>query len=415
MEQLNGIISDGVPLNGLRKVSDLIYYEGPLLSHFKNKYGDNYLFYWVDNNDNFNRWLVFRVYERFINSYIERSITLKELILSTLDEFLYSIDIDNNLDYKNIQLVKINDLPASYLPKPDSKYNFKPIPSDSLIEGMLSVNSSGLLEASFSKSSIVGYGTMHLEAFSPLIYHMNEISNGLGESYYKLKSDNVVPNEKHGKKKKLLKNEVLSNTMFELIGFMPGSFKLILKPINTQSVLPGEKTEVDNYCDFFLKFIQASYEYSTLIEYINLINKDVITHYEKFLKNIQLFKLEFKLAWVNNSSMTRLEQVINYKSAPKIIDNINRLEYQNSSEFNMIGRFLEINLKTKHYTFQSIADDKAESKGYFDDLLKEGLILIKFNQYYEVKIIRLESKEAGNKEPKTQDKLTAFYDFKDGK
>ena len=45
----------------LTKVSDLIYFDGPFLSHYVHKSGDNYLSYWVDCDDEFQRWLVFRV------------------------------------------------------------------------------------------------------------------------------------------------------------------------------------------------------------------------------------------------------------------------------------------------------------------------------------------------------------------
>ena len=33
--------------DNLIQMSDLIYYDGPLLSHFVSKAGDDYLFYWV--------------------------------------------------------------------------------------------------------------------------------------------------------------------------------------------------------------------------------------------------------------------------------------------------------------------------------------------------------------------------------
>jgi hypothetical protein len=57
MEALNGTALDKLPYKGLFKVSDLLYYEGPLLSHFRDSNDNHFFFYWVDVNEVYNRWL----------------------------------------------------------------------------------------------------------------------------------------------------------------------------------------------------------------------------------------------------------------------------------------------------------------------------------------------------------------------
>ena len=59
-----------------KKIADLIYFEGPLLSHFVSAKGDDYLFYWVDSDDKDNRWLVLRVNIASLQKYITREATL---------------------------------------------------------------------------------------------------------------------------------------------------------------------------------------------------------------------------------------------------------------------------------------------------------------------------------------------------
>jgi hypothetical protein len=55
-----------LPMGGLRHVRDLIYFDGPLLSHFKHPKGDDYLYYWCDCDEQANRWMVLRVTETSI-------------------------------------------------------------------------------------------------------------------------------------------------------------------------------------------------------------------------------------------------------------------------------------------------------------------------------------------------------------
>ena len=36
--------------SGFKKIADLIFFEGPFLSHYVSDKGDDYLFYWVDKD-----------------------------------------------------------------------------------------------------------------------------------------------------------------------------------------------------------------------------------------------------------------------------------------------------------------------------------------------------------------------------
>ncbi|KAA6325305.1 hypothetical protein EZS27_025470 [termite gut metagenome] len=121
---------DGCKINfnfgSLIKISDLIYYDGPLLSYYISDKGENYLFYWVDVDDIYNRWLVVRTDIFSIQQYLEKKIPLHRIISESNDGFLYLVDIDSEVQYHNIQLVEVNNLPEDYIPSKDSYYNFEP-------------------------------------------------------------------------------------------------------------------------------------------------------------------------------------------------------------------------------------------------------------------------------------------------
>ena len=119
-----------------KKIADLIYFEGPLLSHYVSNKGDDYLFYWVDKDDCDNRWLVMRVSLQNLQKYMGQEITLRELIDNPNDGYLYSIDVNNDIIYHNVKLVQPSALPEEYLPEKESYYTFTPIPSDDAEELM---------------------------------------------------------------------------------------------------------------------------------------------------------------------------------------------------------------------------------------------------------------------------------------
>lgn len=119
-----------------KRIADMIYFEGPLLSHYVSSKGDDYLFYWVDRDNDDNRWLVLRVSLPNLQKYMVKELTLRELIESPNDGYLYCVDVDNNINYHNVKLVQPADLPEEYLPASDSYYEFEPIPSEDAAELM---------------------------------------------------------------------------------------------------------------------------------------------------------------------------------------------------------------------------------------------------------------------------------------
>jgi hypothetical protein len=99
--------------SGFKKMADLITFDGPLLSHYVSPKGDDYLFYWVDRDSQDNRWLVLRVSLASLQKYIGKKITLLELIENPNDGYLYSVDVDNNIQYHNVKLVQSSAIPWS--------------------------------------------------------------------------------------------------------------------------------------------------------------------------------------------------------------------------------------------------------------------------------------------------------------
>jgi hypothetical protein len=120
MESLKGDIIKILPFRDLNKVSDLIYFEGPILSHFKDKYEKNLLFYWVDVNEEYNRWLVFQVSEEQLYNYLTKRVDLRSIVERPQNDIFYSVEIGDTLNYQNIHQFFKDDLIEPYLPEPDS-------------------------------------------------------------------------------------------------------------------------------------------------------------------------------------------------------------------------------------------------------------------------------------------------------
>ena len=119
-----GHIITSLPIEGLERISNLIEFDGPLLSHYKDKFDNQYLYYWVDQDKVNNRWLVWKVNMDFLYLYINVEIPLLTLFPKS-GEMLFCIDIDNGIRYSKIVLTYSNLIPENYLPEPDAYFRFE--------------------------------------------------------------------------------------------------------------------------------------------------------------------------------------------------------------------------------------------------------------------------------------------------
>lgn len=109
----------------LQKCGDLIYCDGPLLSHYMSEHGDHYLTYWVDADEISNRWIIIRTSLDEIRRYVDKQITLYQVIANPADNIMWVADVDDALQLHNTQIITPNELPAAYLPEQNALYEFE--------------------------------------------------------------------------------------------------------------------------------------------------------------------------------------------------------------------------------------------------------------------------------------------------
>ncbi|GEM_PF-3624130 len=112
---------DRLPMK-LGKIADLVYFDGPFVSLFEdNERKTYYLYCWCNVNEKFNRWLVFKVSEKQIESHINGDISLRDMVVGAGSCFL--CDINNAIEHENVYLTVPSELPKSYIPKINSFFD----------------------------------------------------------------------------------------------------------------------------------------------------------------------------------------------------------------------------------------------------------------------------------------------------
>ncbi len=118
-----GVRLNAFPVQGLQKVRDLEFFEGPLLAEFRSPGGDTYLYSWCDTGEGENRWMVFRVSRMDLAKYTHQRISLLDLVRACRDGFVYLLDMGAEADVLQARLCTLEQLPGSYLPAKDAFFD----------------------------------------------------------------------------------------------------------------------------------------------------------------------------------------------------------------------------------------------------------------------------------------------------
>jgi hypothetical protein len=96
--------------------ADLIYFDGPMLSLFKQDDGQDVLFSWLDCDNRKNRWCIVPIPRESLRLYLAQTITLRSIFLAAPNTLVFH----TGKDAKRRNFALLSSLPEEYLPSHDS-------------------------------------------------------------------------------------------------------------------------------------------------------------------------------------------------------------------------------------------------------------------------------------------------------
>lgn len=406
-----------IPINGKAvnidfsrfiKVSDLIYFDGPLLSHFISPNGDNYLFFWCDVDDVVNRWIIFRTDIPTIQKYIEKKISLKEVLSHPIDGLVYIADIDADIIYRSIQLILSEEIPSEYIPSQDSFFNFE-IQDEGGLVGISQKYSCGILEIHISGRD-VKYGSIPLNKLAPLLPKIDDIRKGMASKFIKYNKNQIQ--DKSAKAN--AERELRLDTQYEFIYSMAGSVRIILKPLNQQRnfELEGIGTYADNFAEDFAGLFASGFSKEEILEYSQRYDKQLIKKYNDLIKFLHDEELSIGINWCNAGAEINYSTQIDKVQTREILENLSDFDFDSKETIELIGRFYSLNIRSGSYSFESREEEDVRSTGHLDDSLKDLSFGISFNKTYYVAIERKSIAPVGQKK-KIVDTLVSYREIND--
>lgn len=406
MKAINGF-NINYDFSKLIKVADLIYFDGPLLSHYMSDKGENYLFHWADADDDYNRWIVLRTDILSIQQYLDKKINLRSLFMKPNDGFVFSVDIDDNINYTNIKFVPIEALPEEYIPTEDSFYSFK-MEDDIDLSAISQKYSSGILEIHIGGKD-VKYGSIPLHKLAPIIPKIEDIRKSMSSKYTKRIKSSQQNMDK--KAKQALEHELRLDTQYEFLYSLAGSIRIILKPINQQMSF-APTTYSDDFAREFTGLFVSGFSKDKIQSYSETYDKQTIKKYSDFMSFLNSEKLSIGVKWCNMGTQTKYSHKIEIDDTQKILSNLSNFDFDNEEELKVIGRFYSLNVKTGSYSFESTEGDDFKSTGFLDEQRKQIAFSISFNKTYQI-IINRKVKEPVGRKQIIKDTIISFIEEED--
>lgn len=381
------------------KVSDLIYYDGPLLSHFVNANGDNYLFLWVDTDDVVNRWMVLRVSFLSIQKYTKKKITLLDLLHSSLDRTTIYIELNNDIECVNAICASCSVIPEEYLPAPDSFYSFQ----------LYSEADNYLRLKQFDKSSLeihlagynVGYGEMHYEDFVSANQRVFSLWDRLSAKYYANLCEAYKENNVTRRVPQIKKEEFKQITQMDYSYAMAGSVRIILTPRDkTDNVYPSG---TDGFIQEFANILECGNDVDCIREYTDKYGPEVMYEYKELVDMSCKKQLNIGVTHYCKADDSLRTVSINEGNKNIISDNLAN-EVSEVEQIEIVGNFYSINTKKFKYGFSSIEDNEVDSDGQFDSVIHHLVPSLSFTKLYKVKILR-NIKQKMTKRDRNYDKM----------
>lgn len=384
----------------LVKMSDLIFFDGPLLSHYVHKSGTNYLSYWVDCDDEYERWLVFNVGLTYLQRYVNGEISLLNLLKGIENGLINVVDVNTDGDIINNQLVEISNLPESYFPDEDSLFD-QTFQKDADTNVYSEINKSGILEFHFSGNQ-VKYGNMPFEIYTNGLEKIGEFTESFSNSFIKVKKESDSFKRLKGKEKNDYLNTLKQNTSFQYMYSLAGSVRVLLKPINLQTYF--SESSADEYAQEFIRLLKSGTNINDLEQLAMIYGNDVLDKFSTLVEFLKKSKINLGVSWNNHCLGIKKSEMINNNKIDVILQNLNSTR-ETSTEIIIRGKFYSLNTRTFSFSFEANENEPLNINGYFDDMVKNQIQTLSFEREY---VLRLEKKELKTVKNREKFKYTIF-------
>lgn len=421
MIELLGLKTSTLNLSIEKLIGSLLFAEFSTTIVYVDTNGNPIIKEWVDCSDDgeIDRYFYYKTSKHYLKNFINGHFSQQDLIINSTDGFLYFQDVRGTEIISNLVLSS-SHLPNQYKPSSNFYLNESDGVDTNTIYNFFNLDDSTLIipvwdsikEISISKKTEtlnlhlhhgkgVGFGTINTDLLGRTLIKFDKLYKDIALDFFIGKNRGDVPLTP---KRKEELNPFIST---EIYGNIAASYSVLLRPKASNYNLFNNTSDTETIAKKVFSLISNSNQLELLQNEYILHSDFTISSYKVFLKDIYESQLKIELNWFSPTTTNEFNEELDYRSANKILDNIDNLNVLSEDDFVKKGKFRAINCDTGHFTF--ISTEEEQFTGYFDKLIKDGSEQITFIALFDIKIKRKIIKEPGRADAKIIDTIIAFF------
>ncbi|MDO3627275.1 hypothetical protein [Mucilaginibacter sp. BT774] len=412
MRKIKGIELNQLPFQ-IKWVGDLLRYDWPLISVFKDDENQIFIKSWVESNDNIHRYLIFCAYGEDLDGFINNKASYFQLLNNPINHSVFVTDFISN-KISNCTLANISDLPYDYIPATDTMFDIDESKNLADIKNEIQLNRLDTLSRSMrdnglfdiveesakvgsdlynihikSKNKKVGFGVIQTSILGSLLKSFSDISAATALTMF--------DSRRSGDKTRRAKGEVakvksLGDTNFAYA--KAASFSIFLKPIKpTIELFP----ELGSESKSIANQIFYVFEKSTKIEDLKTnkieLSDELLSAYTSFLKTVKENDINVSVQYGDWVDKQVLREAFDLKKAATILDNLDQLEIIENKETITKGTFRALDSISNTFKFESSNEEIFIGK--FGESLYGSILNLNLKDLFEVAINTAFEKKRG--------------------
>lgn len=423
MIEITGIELIDLPYKLKQFVGTIFFAQYPTTIVFAGEDEEPIIKEWVDcSQDNkSDRFFYYKINKVLLKQFIEGQMSHLDLINSSLESYVIFQDVQQEKVEKTV-LVSLSAIPVKYKPAASFFFDYNDgvdivdildyfkldlidIKATTIahVKDISTRNNSETIYIKLNKGRGVGYGTVNTEIFGRTLLNFDKLYKNIAlDSILGIdRGDIYLDTKKNADYLRVVETELYDNRIAASYGF------LIKPSLPYQYNLFEEESLAQKTVSRTLNLIQGSKETDSLAKEYLLHSGFTINFYKQFLDGVVKSHLNLDINWFSPFNKTDISGNIDYFKADKIMNDLDRLSSTDTKEFKVKGKFRAVHCDTGHYNFVSLNDE--QYSGYFEKNIRDGIVNINFISIYEVVISRKVILEAGKKDERLIDTITAFY------
>jgi hypothetical protein len=425
MREIKGIKLSSFPFPGSKKVGDLTYFDGPIMSLFQTGEGANLIYDWVDRDSEHHRWLIYEVEDFQLANYVRKKLSHFDLINTCLNNIVFAVDYNFEIKPGNVLVTSVSEIPYEYFPNRDVYFDEEECPEYELLAKVLKYDSridvatipkiDIIEESKISKSELfnihlkngsrgVRYGKVSDAVLGNILVDVHQLNENIALDIFRDKKTIFFDNYKK-KGRRVTIDEIKELVSQEWSYSKAASFSIFLKPIYSQSQLAlfSESTPVQEVFKHFMTLVNAGDTPEELNKIKSKYSDEVLGSLKKLLDHIKELDLDVEFRWGNFLSNLKLDERIDAKRATEVSKNLDELEFTNEQNFDVFGKFRALDAISLSFKFDS--SDNLHFEGKFSEGTRNLVSTLNLKDFYNVRITRMHMKRARQKKLINKDKL----------